>query len=233
MSNTILEHHPEYTPKAGQENLRNAFPFFWPCDKVKKFVVRISIDDVTPSIFRDYVVPSNVTMRHFAHFTFDILGWIGFRLHWFVDGNKWYAPYFSIESRKITPPADSILLPQEDYAISDILTTPGQSICFNYDCGYIWKHHLELLSIEDYAQGEPAFAVLDGARDCPPEMCGGKEGYDRLVDINARMEAGLPVSRKEKRFFDDCYYGNEGDWGPETFEVDFYDDICLQYSNGI
>jgi hypothetical protein len=58
-------------------------------------------------------------------------------------------------------------------------------IRYDYDLGDGWEHVLEVVSVEPYDGGTPPMAVLDGARACPPEDCGGPSGYEHLLDALA------------------------------------------------
>lgn len=61
--------------------------------------------------------------------------------------------------------------------LSAILNREGGSIVYNYDFGDAWLHTITLEAIIS----SPIALCVDAARACPPEDCGGVNGYEQLV----------------------------------------------------
>jgi hypothetical protein len=62
-------------------------------------------------------------------------------------------------------------------------TSKGSSLLYCYDFGDDWNHEIAL---EDVIPAIPGIAyphVVEGARSCPPEDCGGPPGYADLLKI--------------------------------------------------
>jgi hypothetical protein len=52
-----------------------------------------------------------------------------------------------------------------------------------YDLGDSWRHRVDIEDVRDDVDGGGWARCLGGARSCPPEDCGGVEGYARLLDL--------------------------------------------------
>ena len=90
---------------------------------------------------------------------------------------------------------------------------PRPSRCFYvYDFGDSWEHEVKLVGTVDEPE---AFErrLISGKRACPPEDCGGVDGYERMVQF---IETG------EDPWGDDAEELAEwvGDWRPEGFDVE-------------
>jgi hypothetical protein len=74
-------------------------------------------------------------------------------------------------------------LDEKRYTIADLAPKPGGKIGYEYDFGDGWDHQV---AIEKALPPNAAFkrpVCLAGANACPPEDCGGVEGYYRLLGI--------------------------------------------------
>ncbi len=62
-----------------------------------------------------------------------------------------------------------------------------ETICtYRYDFGDNWEHTLELEAVLYQEPGKSYPICMEGARSCPPEDCGGTEGYDHLLKVLAQ-----------------------------------------------
>ncbi len=53
---------------------------------------------------------------------------------------------------------------------------------YEYDFGDSWTHTVEIEEVDE--RDFPGLArCMDGARACPPEDCGGVDGYERMLEI--------------------------------------------------
>ncbi len=129
------------------------------------------------------------------------MGWEGYHLHDFQigDGVTFAAPDpdsdYSIDERKIT--------------VKQILPRVGSTLVWQYDFGDSWHH---TVTVEARNEPDPDTRyprVLDGARACPPEDCGGTHGYERLL-------ASLADSA-------DPEHDEMTQWAPEGFNSESFD----------
>jgi hypothetical protein len=145
--------------------------YFGPTDAV----LRISLDDVEPEVWRRVVVASDTVLPQLANVLMAAMGWEGYHLHQFVvadvvtfsmpdEDNEW-----TIDERKVT-------LQQ--------ISRNGSTFAFEYDFGDGWRHTVLVESVgEPDPQHKPPM-LLDGANACPPEDCGGAWGY---ADLKAAL----------------------------------------------
>ena len=92
------------------------------------------------------------------------IGWDGSHQHLFSDGGREYA---------------------DSKVLRDLLSKPGDQLCYTYDFGDDWNHDLDLEDIIHNDLGDTLPACLDGSGACPPEDCGGPWRYEELKEILA------------------------------------------------
>jgi hypothetical protein len=141
--------------------------YFGPTDSV----LRVSLDDVEPEVWRRVVVPSDIVLPDLAQVLIAAMGWEGYHLHQFVvadvvtfampdEDNEW-----TIDERKVT-------LQQ--------ISRAGSMLTWGYDFGDGWRHTVVVESAGEPDSKRPAPSLIDGAHACPPEDCGGPWGYGDL-----------------------------------------------------
>jgi hypothetical protein len=99
------------------------------------------------------------------------MGWSDDHLHQFIKNKKFYSPESEDEYFND--------LHEDGYdslRIEDLLTKKGDKIIYEDDFGDSWLHEIILEKIlpEDNEIKYPV--CIDGARNCPPEDCGGVGG---------------------------------------------------------
>jgi hypothetical protein len=139
------------------------------------FRIHVSLDEIEPPIWRRLELSSQTTLEQLHRILQIAMGWENYHLHEFViDGRRYGMPDPDYDEPEIV--ADSTV------CISDVLGAPGAEMSYLYDFGDGWQHTVRL---EGVVQEEPGLAyprVLDGARSCPPEDCGGPFGYADLLE---------------------------------------------------
>jgi len=78
--------------------------------------------------------------------------------------------------------ADDRGVDERDVRLDAVLAEPGDRLVYLYDYGDDWRHALKLEAVRPRRDGEPAAACIGGRRACPPEDCGGIDGYESLVE---------------------------------------------------
>lgn len=178
-----------------------AFRFSQPDDA---FLVRVSLKDIAPPVWRRLVVPQDVRLPRLHKIIQAAMGWKDYHLHQFLVGDVRFAA-----------PDDEYLPGPIDYAnigLNQIAPRRGATCVYEYDFGDSWEHLIEVeeeLPVEFVTTAIP-FCV-DGQRACPPEDAGGPSGYERLV------EALHDPSNEEH---DDLRRWAGGRFDPEAFDLD-------------
>lgn len=71
------------------------YPHYLPSDPVLKYSLRISLKNISPSIWRKVEVPSNISLRHLSELIMAVMGWSGGHLNQFRKGlDTYYEPYY-------------------------------------------------------------------------------------------------------------------------------------------
>jgi len=102
------------------------------------------------------------------------MGWTNSHLHEFIVGAHSYSdPEFEIENAKS----------EYRYRLERLAPRVSNTIAYEYDFGDGWEHQIRVENIIEDDQryrGKPV--CLEGARSCPPEDCGGPEGYQTFLE---------------------------------------------------
>ena len=172
--------------------------------------LHIDLLDTEPPVWRRVAVDPSLTLDQ-LHMVIQLaMGWTDSHLHEFL-----------------TKKGDRIGVPHEDYleevtderqvAVAKVFPRANTKLEYTYDMGDGWVHSITFEKrVEPPAQPSksgqvPAAMLLDGARACPPEDCGGIPGYYDLLDLLAKRK---PKSRDELERLEWL-----GDWDPERFDA--------------
>lgn len=198
------------------------YPHYLPSDNLKKYTIRVTLVNANPVIWRQFVCPSNISLRHFAELILALMGWGHEHLNQIQAKSRFYQPHY----QRIRDPFRRYdVRDQEDYTLADILCRKGQTIKFEYDFGDSWMHEIRLSSIEHYAEDETQWIrFVDGKGDCPPEDCGGVYGYCELLELLEKQKAHKQLTAEELERLD--WYGIEKDYDPEYLNLAVCSDIC-------
>ncbi|MBN2603790.1 MAG: plasmid pRiA4b ORF-3 family protein [Candidatus Thermoplasmatota archaeon] len=151
-------------------------------NKILQF--KISLKDTDPPIWRRILVPATYSFWDLHVAIQDSMGWWDYHLHAFRI--KWDNSGSGIE---IGIPEDgvldddSLILPGWDVDIADYFREVGRSCSYEYDFGDGWIHEILLEAIIDREKGHKYPQCIDGEQACPPEDCGGIDGYYELLDV--------------------------------------------------
>lgn len=210
------------TPSAKQFT-EDDYPHYLHSDHVLKYTLRITLKNISPSIWRKVEVPSNIFLRHLSELIMAVMGWSGGHLNQFRKGlDTYYEPCYQRDG-DMEDFSDVRIrhFNQEEFTIGQVLQEKGRSITFDYDFGDGWEHEVRLSSISEYADGEPRkIRFVSGKRACPPEDCGGLWGYDELCDIVRKKASGKRLTSDERERLE-WYSGDYDDcFDPELLDLD-------------
>lgn len=146
---------------------------------VKRFHIRIELKHVEPPIWREVVVPADISLGWLHEVIQITMGWTDSHLHEFEHNRTRYGQPMD---------EDFIETVDEDTVpLHDLFKRKGSRLTYTYDFGDGWEHDVSLvetlkLPAEVAAETHP-FAYIGGARACPPEDCGGPWGYQDLLKL--------------------------------------------------
>lgn len=140
--------------------------------------LRIELLHIQPSIFRQVIVPGDITLPILHQVVQAAFGWEDYHLHEFVFGKTHYEP----PGTPSELPGDETLSTigvRLDHALD------GARQCrYTYDFGDDWQH---LITVEESAPSDTLIVPIcaGGANACPPEDVGGPNGYMDFVEAMA------------------------------------------------
>ncbi|GEM_PF-1036205 len=203
------------------------YPHFLPSDEVKKYTIRVALKGTTPTIWRKFDCPSNISLRHLTELVLRLMGWWNEHLNQIVGTHDaYYVPYYQY----CRDDSWGNTFFQEEYKLSDLLNVRGKSIKWEYDFGDSWEHEIRLSSIEEYKEDELHEIIFkSGKGACPPEDCGGVWGYQALLDILEKRRSRKRLTSDEKERLE--WAGWNKDYDPEYFDKYECIDICDSFTD--
>ena len=190
-------------------------------DKCVEYHLRIKLNNAPLPIWREFKVPSNVTLEFLSFIINDLMGWEGVHLHEFKQKDTLYKNtaclkqdadmgffFDRVETRDTN-----------DYTIADLLKEKGDRIKYEYDFGDSWEHDLWLKGVREYSPEEPrGIVVVKGTGACPPEDCGGVWGYGELLELSKKKRKTADEKERLK------WYDIDKSFDPEEFDIEFVQD---------
>lgn len=108
------------------------------------------------------------------------MGWTNSHLHQFFIGTETYTAFMP----DLDPDFGESMLDEEEVLLMDVVKKANTSFVYLYDFGDSWEHEIKVDKIQKSDTTPLAVAeCLDGAYACPPEDCGGIDGYLDLLEI--------------------------------------------------
>ena len=172
--------------------------------------LKISLQDVKPSIWRRFLVSSTMPLSKLNEVIQQVMGWANCHLHDFdVDGKRYGVPdpEFGI---------DDDLLDETGFLTYDLLKQEGDSLLYSYDYGDGWQHNLQLEKVLPYDPDQQLPYCTAGSRGCPPEDVGGVWGYETFLE--AYKDKKHPRHEEMTEWAGDYFH-------PESFDPDEVNEI--------
>jgi len=138
------------------------------------YQLKVALRDISPMVWRRLLVPSTTTIAQLHEVVQIAMGWEDLHLHQFRIHGKAYGIYraggisFADDPHQVT--------------LADFRLRPGERFVYEYDMGDFWQHDLRLEVVVPCDPQRHYPVCTAGHGDCPPEDCGGPEGYLRLLE---------------------------------------------------
>lgn len=206
------------------------YPHFKKRKGVKKYTLRVTLKNFKPAIYRKFIVPSNISLRHLSELLLELMGWMDEHMNQFRVHGDYYSPAYQRDGENDFLFFDpTINHNQENFALQDVLKDKGKSIMWEYDFGDSWEHKVKLSSVADYKDGEPHLVEwVKGAGACPPEDCGGVWGYADLLQLREMMLKGEYLDDEELERLE-WYDLAEPDLDLTDCEEDYRREVCQDF----
>jgi hypothetical protein len=144
--------------------------------KVAVYQFKVSLNRVSPPIWRLFQVKSDITLHRLATTILMIMDWDGGHLHQFKICDKEYGiPHEDYED-------DNQMEDERMVRLRDFPQDALRFFTFEYDFGDGWEHMVVMDSVIAAEKGVKYPVCIDGKRSCPPEDCGGPHGYEIFLE---------------------------------------------------
>ena len=168
---------------------------------VEVYVIKVTLLGTRPPVWRRILVPRDITLQHLHRTLQTVMGWTNSHLHQFVVQRRTFSDPRSRGGTKVTN--------ENRTRLGELIWTVGAKLLYEYDLGDGWQHELLL---EEVLLGDESFQQIcvAGKRCCPPEDCGGPQGFAEL--LKALQNANDPSHEEVCAWL--------GDFVPESFSAD-------------
>lgn len=169
--------------------------------QVEVYAIKVTRLDTSPLVWRRILVPRDITLRNLHSTLQTVMGWAGSHLHQFVLPRQ----KFSDASYRVGTKVAN----ENRTTLGELIWASGARLLYEYDFGDGWQHELVL---EEVLLGDESFQQMcvAGKRCCPPEDCGGPQGFAELLE--ALGDANHPDHEEVCEWL--------GDFVPESFSVE-------------
>ena len=169
------------------------------------FILRVSLDRCQPPVWRRLLVCGRTTLRQLHMVIQSATGWTNSHLYEFrIDPHR-YTALETLDEKDGSRDARRM-------TVARAAATSGGKFEYYYDFGDAWLHTVEVESSEPKRAGILYPRCLAGKRACPPEDCGGVDGYFEF------LEALLANPRHPEHHSMRTWIGCPFD--PEAFDLD-------------
>lgn len=177
---------------------------------VLQFVV--TLKDVDPPVWRKIQVPTDYNFWELHVAIQDSMGWRDYHLHHFEIKGKGKKKKVRIGIPDFNGFIDDEheVYPGWEIAVLDHFNELGVRADYIYDYGDDWNHRVLLEGYIFREKGNVYPRCIGGARECPPEDCGGVSGYDDLL---------LILKDKNHELYEQYSAWVGGNYNPERFDL--------------
>jgi hypothetical protein len=137
--------------------------------------LKVTLRGMKPPVWRRILVQGGMTLGDLHHAIQAAMGWHDSHLHAFdIDGRQ-YGDRHTVDDvddeRRLT--------------LNGLMKSGVTRFAYTYDFGDDWEHIVAIEKTQPALEGKSYPACVAGARNCPPEDCGGRWGYQHLLEVLA------------------------------------------------
>jgi hypothetical protein len=142
------------------------------------YQLKIVLEETRPQVMRRVQVPGDMDLGA-LHRAFQVaMGWTDSHLHAFTIAGKRYT-----RSREEGDLEELGMGEERGVRLCDLIRVPEERFSYAYDFGDDWQHTVTLEKVLAANPNTEYPVCLEGRRACPPEDCGGTEGYRDLLRV--------------------------------------------------
>ena len=184
--------------------------------KPQEYHLRIKLNNAPVKIWREFKVPSNLSLEALAFLLESVMGWNGSHLHQFRRKDTYYKSPGDIEYiEDLGFPKRYLEFDANDFHLGNVFHEKSDRILFEYDFGDSWEHDVWLKGIRDYNPDEtPKLVLVKGEGECPPDDCEGVWGYEDMLRVIAKKRK----TKEEKEMLE--WYGIDQSFDPNDYNFE-------------
>jgi hypothetical protein len=148
------------------------------------YQLKITLKWSKPPIWRRVVVRADVTLDWLHDVVQIVMGWTNSHMHQFIAGRGFAVTYYGRPNPEFADMGQE-MLNERRHTVADLAPAAKRKFTYEYDFGDSWCHEVVVEKIlpPDVSFKHPV--CLAGANACPPEDCGGMDGYYNLLEVMA------------------------------------------------
>jgi hypothetical protein len=168
--------------------------------------IKVSLDETNPLIWRDLLVPREISFYKLHHTIQIAMGWTNSHLFEFkIEGYRIGEIYEDLEGQD-----ESHIINAKETQLTSLVENEGEAFKYEYDFGDGWYHTIILEKYELIESGQQLPFCLSGVLKCPPEDCGGINGFYDFLSV---------MSNKRHPDYRDTKVWAGGKFDPTEFDV--------------
>jgi hypothetical protein len=184
------------------------------------FQFRIQLKNVQkPPVWRKVIVPESFTFEQFHLVIQEAFGWGNYHLYQFSPSGYGSEPVIAV------PSEDDWEKPSKNASktkLSSVFKAENQKYTYIYDFGDDWEH--SILLEKKLPEKALKATCLTGKGACPPEDCGGSDGYERLKEILKDPSHKEYEEMKEWIGIEDI----NDRFHPDEFDLDYINEVLAE-----
>jgi hypothetical protein len=137
---------------------------------------KVWLQEISPMVWRRLLVPGTCTLRELHGILQVAMGWEGIHLY-----------QFCLRARRLGSWELSASSP--DVTLATLQLRRGARLTYEYDLNVPWRHELRIKDHLAAEAGKTYPVCAGGGGACPPEDCGGPEGYFVGLDEATSLDA--------------------------------------------
>lgn len=170
------------------------------------FQLHISLRKIRPLIWRRLLIDGTSTLDDLHHIIQCAMGWLDLYHYSFCHKGFRYDTSRLLKSKRTASASNPTNIPLAAMGLQ-----PKDLLLYSYALDECWEHDI---LVEHIQKKEPATfypCCLGGERACPPEECGGVEGYEKII---------LAFKERDNPQLIDMYEWIPKDYDPEFFDIE-------------
>lgn len=160
----------------------------------KRYLIHIELKDVHLPIWREVIIPADISLEHLDEVIQRSMGWSNEQLHVFIKNG--------VRFESADASFNHVENPEDEVDLNKLLEKVGDSMQYVYDLDEEWTHALTLKEVLPW-DDDGIFVCTDGNGACPCEDCGGAAGHEEAcLSGEIRYPEAFEPKKATQRLFD-------------------------------